>query len=254
MTSDATPETRGEARHDTDGSRDTELGWALALLVCWMVSTVAFAAVAVALLARLHPIIAGVTGIVWVLSGLIGVPLMLHDAYSIRDTPAAGGFRFDPFWTGVVLFLVYPLGLPIYLITRLNGAYVAAIDVDPSEMGLDDEFEFGIQDLLHPTAGGVPAVWPAILVLFAWGAVLLGDAALVLAVLESGGAAVLAAATVAGLFRFVGAGVVGYDGYLLSKTGYLDTGQVVAITVAMGLLYPLATIAYLPVRLQRTYG
>lgn len=251
---DATPGQRGEGRPGREQAGEPELGWALGLLVCWMVSTLAFAGLAVALLARLHPVLAGVTGILWFLGATIGVPLMLYDAHAIRDTPPAGGFRFDPFWTAVVLLLVYPLGLPIYLITRMNGAYVATMDVDPGEMALGDEFEFGVQDLLNPTEGGVPAVWPAVLVLFAWGAVLFMDASLALVAIERAGGTALVAGLVAGIFHVVGAGVVAYDGYLLVGTGYLDTGQVAGITLAMALLYPVAAVAYLPYRLQLTYG
>lgn len=96
-----------------------------------MVSTLAFVGLAVTLRARLHPVVASSTGIVGFLAGAIGEPLLLYDAHAIRDTLAAGGSRLDPFWTVFALVLIYPLGLPIDLITRMNGAYVGATDVDP---------------------------------------------------------------------------------------------------------------------------
>lgn len=227
---------------------------ALALLVLWMVSVLGFACLLVTVFADLPLALIALPALVWLGPGLLAAPLMLYDAWSVREAPAAAGFRFDPFWTGVAMLVIYPLGLPVYLMTRLQGSYIAAMGVDTDGMSFWDEFEFGLDDLVNPTSDGVPAFWPAVMVVFGWSIALMGDGGLVLAGIRGSRELVFVAVGIALVARLIATPFLLFDVYLVSKTAHFSRREAVGLVVATTLLYPIAAVGYLPYRLHATYG
>lgn len=238
--------------HQQAGTDDLRSG--LALLVLWMVSVLGFAGLVGVTVGDPPPAVLGVGFVIWLAPGLLAAPLMLYDGWTVRGTPAANGFRFDPFWTAVVMLVIYPLGLPVYILTRMQGPYVAAMGVDPDDMSFGDEIEFGLTDLVNPTADGVPSVWPAMVVLFAWFAVLIGDGALAVAAATGGSEALFVGVGAALVARLFATPFLLLDVFVVAKTGHFSRGEAVGLAAATTLLFPVAVVGYLPYRLRATYG
>lgn len=225
----------------------------VALLVLWMTSGLGFAAVAVALAAGASWLVLALAASLWLGTGLLGVPVMVYDAWEARGTEAAAGFRFDSLVTALVFLLIYPLGALLYVVVRVQGPYLVAMGLDPDGMDFDDELQFTIREVGHPTAGGVTSPWTAMLVLFLWLGVLVGDGTFVVALLGDGGG-VLVAAGVAVVMRLVATPALLLDCYLATTSGAFDRTTAVALAATTTVLFPVAAVGYLPYRLLAAYG
>lgn len=244
----------GDVEAGADGRAGDEgppILYPAAILALWMLSGLGFAGAAVAAVVGAWTVAAVLALGLCLLPGLACSGLILYDAHRSRGTVAGSGFRFDPLLTAVSLVAVYPFGGLAYPIPRVTGPYLAAIGRDPDEMDLARELEFGIENLLNPTEGGVPAWWPGALVGLLWLIVLLGDAVLVGGLLAG---TPLAGFVVAVTMRAVATPALWLDAYVMGTTGAFGRGEAVALAAVTTLLYPVAAVAYLPYRIVAAYG
>lgn len=246
----------GPTREDeTSPERRAPPAWpALAVLVTWMVCGLGLTAAVLALAAGASLLVAGALAGAGLLVGLAGVPLMLYDAAAARGTVGDEGFRFDVLATAVGLVLLYPVSAPLYAFLRFQGPFLVARGVDPGELGVEEQLAFAFDDLLHPAADEVPSTWPVGLVIFAWIAIVAGDAFLAAALLDDGTVMLVVGGATAVSMRLFGVVPLLVDVHVVADTGGFETRAAVAWGLATAVLYPIAAVGYVPVRLYRTYG